>query len=154
MSVQVLVVLKLKNYTLVTTRIWFILSADFSVLSVIVIVIASVLFLLLFDILCHVTKNKGVVNRLIRHRNKRRKYGKCKFVSHWRVLFPEAYNGWKSLADLGRDPRRERKPQLLAPFSPFIRPLYSALPRLLRHHVKRSSESASQIFAFWVEACL
>jgi len=49
---------------------------DFSVLSVIVIVIASVLFLLLFDILCHVTKNKGVVNRLIRHRNKRRKYGK------------------------------------------------------------------------------
>ena len=48
------------------------------VIAAIVLAIACVLCLLFFDMLCHVKKNKGVINRLIRHMNRRRKYGKRK----------------------------------------------------------------------------
>ncbi|KAJ7333108.1 hypothetical protein OS493_018283 [Desmophyllum pertusum] len=47
---------------------------DMLVISVIVLVVASVVFLLVFDVVCHVTRNKGVLNRLIRRRNRHRKY--------------------------------------------------------------------------------
>ena len=55
-------------------------SSDMQVLSVSVLGIAIVLFLLLIDITCHVTRNKGVFNKLVRCINKRRKYDKCKYA--------------------------------------------------------------------------
>lgn len=55
-------------------------SSDMLVISVTVLVISTVLFLLVFDIVCHVKRNKGVINRLVRYRNKRRKYSKCKYA--------------------------------------------------------------------------
>jgi len=56
-----------------------VLSLDILVISVTVLAISSVLFLLLVDIICHLTRNKGVINRLVRYRNKGKKYGKCKY---------------------------------------------------------------------------
>lgn len=71
----------------------FIASSDIMVISVTVLAIGSVLFLLLFDVVCHVTKNRGVINRLIRHRNRRRKYGKCK----WAVFDKAGFFGcWRT----------------------------------------------------------
>lgn len=55
-------------------------SSDMLVISVTVLAIASVLCLFLFDVVCHVTRNRGVLNRLVRYRNRRRKYGKCKYA--------------------------------------------------------------------------
>jgi len=57
-----------------------VVSSDILVISVTVLAISSVLLLLLFDIACHVTRNKGVINRLVRYRNKRQEYGKCKYA--------------------------------------------------------------------------
>lgn len=51
---------------------------DKLVLSVIILSIAIALFLLIIDVICLVTKNKGVLNKCIRFRNKRKKYGKLK----------------------------------------------------------------------------
>lgn len=71
----------------------FIASSDIMVISVTVLAIGSVLLLLLFDVVCHVTKNRGVINRLIRHRNRRRKYGKCK----WAVFDKAGFFGcWRT----------------------------------------------------------
>ena len=72
-------------------------SSDMRVISLLVLAIASVLFLLLIDVVCHVTRNIGVINRLVRYRNKHRTYDKCKYavitlytshVTHQSVLTP------------------------------------------------------------------
>jgi len=57
-----------------------VVSLDILVISVTVLAISSVLFLVLVDIICHVTRNKGFINRLVRYRNKSKKYGKCKYT--------------------------------------------------------------------------
>jgi len=49
-------------------------------ISLTVLAIGIVLFLLLFDVACHVTRNKGVINKIVRHRNRRRTYSKCKYL--------------------------------------------------------------------------
>lgn len=46
--------------------------------AIIVVIIASVIFLLLFDYICHVTKQKGVINFLMHRTNRRLEYEKCK----------------------------------------------------------------------------
>jgi len=47
-------------------------------ISLTVLAIGIVLFLLLFDVACHVTRNKGVINKIVRHRNRRRTYSKLR----------------------------------------------------------------------------
>lgn len=51
---------------------------DKLVLSVIILSIAIAMFLLIADVICLVTKNKGVLKKCIRFRNKHKKYGKLK----------------------------------------------------------------------------
>ena len=55
-------------------------SSDRMVLAVVVLAVATVVFLIIFDVVCHVTKNKGVLNKVVRHRNRHKKYGKCKYA--------------------------------------------------------------------------
>ena len=68
---------------LLITLVWhnlLIASSDMLGISLTVLAIGIVLFLLLFDVVCHVTRNKGVINKIVRHRNRRRKYSKCKYL--------------------------------------------------------------------------
>ena len=48
--------------------------------AIIVVIIASVIFLLLFDYICHVTKQKGVINFLMHRTNRRLEYEKCEYT--------------------------------------------------------------------------
>lgn len=48
--------------------------------AIIVVIIASVIFLLLCDYICHVTKQKGVINFLMHRTNRRLEYEKCEYT--------------------------------------------------------------------------
>lgn len=49
--------------------------------AIIVVITASVFFLLLCDYICHVTKQKGVINFVMRRTNRRLEYEKCKYTT-------------------------------------------------------------------------
>ena len=49
--------------------------------AIIVVIIASVIFLLLCDYICHVTKQKGVINFLMHRTNRRLEYEKCEYTA-------------------------------------------------------------------------
>ncbi|CAH3172258.1 unnamed protein product [Porites lobata] len=51
---------------------------DMKMVAIIVVIIASVIFLLLCDYICHVTKQKGVINFLMHRTNRRLEYEKLK----------------------------------------------------------------------------
>lgn len=52
-----------------------------NIVAIIVVIIASVFFLLLCDYICHVTKQKGVINLLMHRTNGRLKFGKCEYTT-------------------------------------------------------------------------